>query len=408
MNPRFVRLLAWLMAAFAIALLAAAAVLVVVNRDAAINTYFGSPPVEFALVVLTAAIPALGAAIATRRPENSVGWIFLVGGLGFAFGQFSNEYAIYAYFTAPGALPGRELMVFNSLLFVQVCGALLLMFLFLLFPTGRPPSSRWRPIVWTALVSAPIFAIGYALRPGPFTSPWNFIDNPFGLTGEIGVVMSAFESIGRTIGVGVSFLGAAGLLMRLRAATGIERQQLKLFVFASVLLALYVPAYFLWVSIPQLGESPANIPFATLGVVLFVSVPIAAGIAVLRYRLYDIDLLIHRTLVYGSTSTAMAATFFLGIVGLQGLLRPLTAGSELAVAASTLMSFALFQPIRRRVQGAVDRRFDRSRYDAARTLDLFADRLRDEVDLDALRGDLLAAVRTTMAPAHASLWLRDR
>jgi hypothetical protein len=137
------------------------------------------------------------------------------------------------------------------------------------------------------------------------------------------------------------------------------------------------------------------------------SVPVAAGIAVLRYRLYDIDLLINRTLVYGATSAAIAATFFIGIVALQALLRPLTAGSELAIAASTLVSFALFQPIRRWVQDAVDRRFDRSRYDAARTLDLFADRLRDEVDLDALREDLLASVRATMAPTHTSLWLRD-
>jgi len=150
--------------------------------------------------------------------------------------------------------------------------------------------------------------------------------------------------------------------------------------------------------VPYLGRVGAGLGFSI--------VPLAIGIAILRYRLYEIDILIKRTVVYATTSAAVGATFLLGIVGLQGILRPLTAGSELAIAASTLVSFALFQPIRRRVQDAVNRRFDRSRYDAARTLDLFADQLRDEVDLDAVRADLLGAVRQTMAPAHTSLWLR--
>jgi hypothetical protein len=137
-------------------------------------------------------------------------------------------------------------------------------------------------------------------------------------------------------------------------------------------------------------------------------IPISVAIAILRYRLYDIDLLIKRTLVYGATTAALAGTFWLGILALQRLLSPVTSGSEVAIAASTLVSLALFQPVRRRVQDAVDRRFDRSRYSAARTVDGFADRLRDEVNLDELRADLLGAVQLTMAPAHASLWLRER
>jgi hypothetical protein len=136
--------------------------------------------------------------------------------------------------------------------------------------------------------------------------------------------------------------------------------------------------------------------------------PIAVAVAILRHRLFDIDHLINRTLVYGGTSGLIAIVFFAGIVALQPLLRPLTAGSDLAVAASTLVAFALFQPIRRWVQDAVDRRFDRSRYDAARTLDAFTEDLRDEVDLDDLKADLISAVRNTMSPAHASLWLRER
>jgi len=139
-----------------------------------------------------------------------------------------------------------------------------------------------------------------------------------------------------------------------------------------------------------------------------VGAAVAIYFAILRRRLYDIDLLINRTLVYGATSAAIALTFFGGIVVLQALLRPLTSGSEYAIAASTLVSFALFQPVRRRVQSAVDRRFDRSRYDAARTLDAFAVRLRDEVDLDAVRADLIGVIFKTMRPAHASVWLRER
>ena len=169
--------------------------------------------------------------------------------------------------------------------------------------------------------------------------------------------------------------------------------------------AAVTPALFsetLWVTVdplvPYLGRVGAGLGFSL--------VPLAIGIAILRYRLYDIDLLIKRTVVYGVTTAAIAVTFFIGIVALQGAVRPVTSGSDLAVAVSTLVSFALFQPVRRRVQDEVDRRFDRSRYDAARAADSFADQLRDEVDLERVETDLLAAVSMTMAPEHVSLWLR--
>ncbi len=153
--------------------------------------------------------------------------------------------------------------------------------------------------------------------------------------------------------------------------------------------------------------APALVPYVQIGLAtVTVLIPISIGIAVLRYRLYDIDVLINRALVYGATTAGIAIAFFAGIVVLQSLLRPLTSGSELAVAASTLVSFALFQPLRRRIQDAVDRRFYRSRYDAARTLDAFSVQLRDEVDLDAVRAELVSAVRDTVQPAHASVWLR--
>jgi len=185
---------------------------------------------------------------------------------------------------------------------------------------------------------------------------------------------------------------------RFRRSQGVERQQLKWVAYAAVItLAVFL-----------LPASSGRKPLEIAKNVVTLAVPLAAGIAILRYHLYDIDLLISRSLVYGATSAAIAATFYVGLVALQQLLRPFTAGSDLAVAASTLVCFALFQPIRRRVQDAVDRRFYRARYDAARTIDEFADRLRDQVDLDPLRADLLDAVRTAMAPSHASLWLRRR
>jgi hypothetical protein len=193
----------------------------------------------------------------------------------------------------------------------------------------------------------------------------------------------------------------AAVLARFRTTAGNERQQLKWFAYASSISMVFLVAG--GVLFPYLAG------FGPLIAILAIDlIPISVAIAILRYRLYDIDVLINRTIVYGATSVAIAFTFFLGILGLQPLLRPLTSGSDLAVAAATLLSFALFQPIRRRVQDAVNRRFDRSRYNAARTVDAFADQLRDEVNLDELRADLLGTVQLTMAPAHVSLWLRER
>jgi len=207
--------------------------------------------------------------------------------------------------------------------------------------------------------------------------------------------------------------GAAALVVRTRRSRGVERQQLKWIALSGVLLALALASTTVIFFSPLRSLDPeAQFPTALFGgfpfVAALVAVPFAGTVAILRHRLYDIDLLIKRTVVYGATSAAIALTFFVGIVALQGPLRPLTSGSDLAVVVSTLVSFALFQPIRRRVQDAVDRRFDRSRYDAARTVDSFADQLRDEVDLDHLRADLIDTVRQTMAPAHTSLWLRER
>jgi hypothetical protein len=193
-------------------------------------------------------------------------------------------------------------------------------------------------------------------------------------------------------------------VVRFRRAHGIEREQLKWILYAATVVGIGLVAQ-IPISIAMAPDAAANASNA-IATSAFACVPVAIGIAVLRYRLYDIDVLIRRTIVYGATTGAIAVAFFGGIVVLQAVLDPLTSGSELAVAASTLLSFALFQPLRRRFQSAVDRRFYRSRYDAARTLDAFSVRLRDEADLDAVRGGLLDAVRDTLHPADASVWLR--
>jgi hypothetical protein len=337
----------------------------------------------------------VGAVVALRRPANAIGWLLLGAGFISAVGSFGLEYSVYAIVGRAAPLPGGAfgawLGSWTWVLFITG----ILPYLLLLFPDGRLPSARWWPVGWVAVAAMFATAAFMAFNPGPLQLAAQ-VNNPF--TPLPPSLVSPLAAIG--IALGFPAMGGAcwSLVLRFRRSTGVEREQIKWLALSAVPLA-------------AAGLASAVLP-DKVGQVLFVflllSVPIAVGVAVLRYRLYDIDLLINRTLVYGATSAAIGATFFVGIIALQTLLRPLTAGSELSVAISTLASFALFQPIRRRVQDTVDRHFDRSRYDAARTLDAFADQLRDEVDLDDLRSNLLGAVQQTMAPTHASLWLRER
>jgi len=346
-------------------------------------------------IVHAVGFTAVGAIVALRRPANAIGWLLLGAGFVAALGAFGLEYGVYAIVGRAIALPGG---VFGAWLgswiwVLYVAG--ILPFVLLRFPDGRLLSTRWRPAGWAAIVSVLVTTAFMAFKPGPLQEA-TYTDNPF-----TPLPSSLIDALG-PIGVGsiLPVLGGASwsLVLRFRRSTGIEREQIKWLAFSAVPLS-------------AAGLASAVLP-DKLGQVLFVflllSVPVAVGIAVLRYRLYDIDVLINRTLVYGTTTAAIGVAFFAGIVVLQAILRPLTSGSELAVAASTLVCFALFQPLRRRVQSAVDLRFYRSRYDAGRTLDAFSVRLRDEVDLDAVRADLIDAVRDTVQPAHASVWLREQ
>jgi len=341
----------------------------------------------------------VGALILWRQPRNNIGWLLSTTAVGAVLGTFAQQYAVYGNLTpaGPPLLVGLATWLASWVWGVTLGSLLLLTFL---FPNGRPVSPRWTPVVAICVGFIGINTAVSALSPSTaFALSWRGfhpeLRNPLGLE-ALRPIQQAFRESGWVVLV---LLGIAvlSLMVRFRRARGIERQQMKwgLGGFGVFLLSLALDR--------ALG--PAS---DVAGTIAIGAIPAVIGIAVLRYRLYDIDLLIRRTLVYGATSAAIAVTFFVAVIALQTLLRPLLSGSELAVAASTLLSFALFQPLRRRVQEAVDRRFYRSRYDAARTLDSFAERLRDEVDLDAVRADLLGSVQETMAPAQTSLWLRDR
>lgn len=349
----------------------------------------------FSYLLLPLSATTVGAVVAWRRPGNAVGWLLAALGWISCWQALAGGYAIHGLFgevRMPLADVSAWAFSWSGLWVGAVAGNMLVR-----FPDGRISQKRARVAV-NLLVAATAFAtVALGLRPGPLFF-FRAVVNPFGLKGADELLDTAFGAAVLIYLVGMA-LAITAVVRRRDLALGVERQQFKWFLLGmTVALAVVV------VGIPLFVLDLGAAKFVVSNGVA--AIPISVGVAILRYRLYDIDLLIKRTVVYGGTSVAIGLTFFLGILALQALLRPLTAGSELAIAVSTLGSLALLQPIRRRVQNAVDRRFDRARHDAARTIEAFAEQLRDEVDLDALRTDLLGAVQKTMAPAHSSLWLR--
>ena len=389
--------------AIATAILATGGVLVGGGSLGGIDGAGGSTLVAdtFQLISLLATA-IVGVTVAVRRPGNPIGWIFTWLGLITAIYLAAGGYAIHATVAAPGSLPGGEWAAWLRNWADRSATGLVLL-AFLLFPTGRLASPAWRP----ALVLPPLVTLGFAARafaPGPMD--FLGVSNPIGLDWVPQWVANGVTG-GAPLIAG-TFVAFAELVTRFRSAGGVEREQIKWLTLPVVALIIAMGATVGSLTFDISTDTGGDGGPVISGLYAFAGflLPVCMGIAVLRYRLLDIDVLINRALVYGATTAGIALSFFAGIVVLQALLRPLTSGSEVAVAASTLLSFALFQPLRRRMQGAVDRRFYRSRYDAARTLDAFSARLRDEVALDAVRLDLLDAVRDTVQPVHASLWLR--
>jgi hypothetical protein len=335
----------------------------------------------------------VGALIVAHRPGNTIGWIFSAIALLAITGALAQEYANYAFPTLPGAVLAAW---YASWTWFPTLG-LALVFTPLLFPDGRLASPRWRPVAWLAgAVTAAITALT-ALQPTLQVTHDRQVANPVGVSaienpeqGPTGVV--AFNLLGLLIVVAM-----VSMVVRFRRSRGDERLQLKWFTFAAALLPLVV-----------LGDLLPDTVSSLLLAAVIALLPVAAGIAILRYRLYEIDRLINRTLVYGLLTVLLAGVY----AGLVLLLGQLSGGlgdrtPSWVVAGATLAVAALFQPARQRIQAVVDRHFNRRRYDAARTVEAFSGRLRDQVDLDTLAAELLAVVDQTVQPTRSSLWLRS-
>ncbi len=400
MTGRSLSLLAWSMWALSFVLLALGVLFSFLTRAAPDPNAFGLP-FDALLSAALLAFPTVGALVASRRSGNAIGWLFCVVGVLFGVQSAAYGWGVYALLTRPGALPGAELAAWLSTwLFVPALFCIPV-YLFLLFPDGRPVSRRWRPVAWLAGAGLLATTLGNALSPGRLDGPpFETVENPAGLAGG-SEALNLTTVLGYWLTLGSILLAGVSLVLRFRRAGGPERQQLKWFASAAALFAAttIVYTFFLAGVAEQAGQISTLLAFA--------GIPIAVGIAILRHQLYDIDILINRTLVYGSLTVSLALVYFGGIVVLQRAFVTFTGQqSTLAVVVSTLAIAALFSPLRRRVQGFVDRRFYRRKYDAAKTLEAFSAKLRDETDLDALNEDLVSVVRETMQPSHVSLWLR--
>jgi len=344
-----------------------------------------------------------GALVASRLPSNPIGWVFCLIGFLITAGNLPYQYADYALYISPGSLPGAETAaVLQNLVGLPPAFGLLGLSL-LLFPDGRLLSRRWRPAAAAGLVGAATLVVGLALRPGPLDEPFEVVNNPLAV-GSFDL-MDSLSSLGWGLSSLSVALAAAAMIVRLRRSRGQERQQLKWIGLAGAVAAVVVVANAVGFALGL--EGPGQLRIAAVGLA-FSGLPAAAGIAILRYRLYDIDVVINRALVYGALTATLAATYVGTVLLLQLLLSGVTEGSGPAVAVSTLAVAALFRPARARIQAAVDRRFYRRKYDAAHTLEAFSARLRDEVELDSLSAELRAVVAETMQPAHVSLWLPSR
>ncbi len=355
----------------------------------------GDPVGDIALrMVASLSFSFMGTLITSRHPANTIGWIFSVMGINLSLSGVAGVYAETVLGQA-AQVPWGTLAAWYSSWewFLLVVPGLVV--LPLLYPTGRPVGPRWGVLLWIAATATVLGIAGRALQPGPLDVP-GYDANPLGLASfEAPTALLFYSGI---VGMLLCMVGASiSLVVRLRRARGVERQQLLSFFCLAALLPL------------TMGPALAGfVPAQELTIVLIAALPLATGFAILRQGLYDIEIIIRRTLVYGGASTVLAALYFGVIALLQGFLAPFTSGSDLAVAGSTLAVAGAFQPVRRRIQVAVDRRFFREKYNAGQTVDRFGARLRDVVDLPALERELLAVVNQTVQPAHASVWLRSR
>ena len=369
---------------------------------------FGETPRTAVQIALTAAVYACVALLlATKRPRNAIGWIFLAIAVNVAAGMdgapanLLGRYALYSM-EHDGALPGVAVaasLAQSAWVVMFLCIALLL----LLFPNGHLPSRRWRGVVAILVVAATTSLIGGTTAPGPIAAPFGRYDNPFGVA-VLGSPDGVLFLGGAMLMLIPLFAAVGSLIQRFRGSRGVERQQYALFTLAGlVLVAGMVATQIVDAAFGARASTAVSVVPSIAAAVL----PIATAIAILRYRLYEIDRVVSKTLAYGVLSVILAGVYIGLVLAGQALFSSFAGGSNLAIAASTLVVAALFLPMRSRVQGVVERRFYRRRYDAQQILAGFGIRLREQIDLGTLSGDLRTAVDETMQPAHVSVWLRN-
>jgi hypothetical protein len=358
------------------------------------------------------AFPIVGALVASKRHGNPIGWICLIAGLCWMFIVVSDPLTAYGLATT-GSAPGPVMLEALTLWSWALPLGLLGTFMVMLFPDGRLPSRRWRPLAFLSGTAILLASVALTVEPGPLPHRGG-VRNPLGIEGYpwIPAVLTACLLL---LALCI-FASALSLIWRYRHSDRKARQQIKWLAFAAsfvgvtYLSVLIGGIFFVPEALFTEGKTPIWITLIFNGVLIsFAGIPTAIGIAVLKYQLYDIDLLINRTLVYVSLTATLVAVYFGGVVGTQLVFRTLTGQEQqpqLAVVISTLVIAALFGPLRRRIQNAIDRRFYRRKYDAAETLQGFSSKLREETDLDRLGGALVSVVHETMQPGHASLWLR--
>jgi hypothetical protein len=410
-GARVASLLAWLLAGLCVAMFVANVPLYILIRPAHVPSSWDVNLTVGNLLggVLFLIFPLVGALISSRRPRNPIGWILLADGLLWMLTGMMDYYGVYGV-ARPGSVPFPVIVAgINNVMWVPAVGVLGT-YVFLLFPDGRLPSRRWRPLAWLAGGVIVLLCILVGLTPGPLQNLGG-VQNPFGLEEYPWVETTAYVVLPL---LPLCMLASVlSLVMRYQRSRGEERQQIKWIAFAaSVVGLLYLIAMVCAFIFPSGAWFQAGSPLwldllGYAALISFTLVPIAVGFAVLRYRLYEIDIIINRTLVYGSLTVMLALVYFGGVAGLQRLLAPATGqDSQLAIVASTLVIAALFNPMRRRIQRFIDRSFYRSKYDARKTLEAFSAKMRDDTDLNALSDDILAVVRETIQPEHVSLWLR--
>jgi hypothetical protein len=398
MSTRAASWLAWSLMALSVALLLGGIALSRAASSTVLELPYGGETEDGSVVAnLVTLLPfsVVGAIIASRHPRNTIAWLFCSVGVTIGLNSFVGDYAEFWLASGFGIRSlGETAAWFSSWLWILLV-YVPTSFLLLLFPDGRLPSPRWWPVAWGVALGTAGGVVGYALEAGPLVD-FPQIVNPYGLDSPVVGMVGVAGSI---VAAGSMVASAVSLIVRLRRAGSEQRQQIKWLAYGGAVMVSTICVG----GLITLWSVPVSIVIMS---VALLGLPVFTGIAIVRHRLYDIDLLINRTLVYASLTAMLVLLYVGGVVFLQYALRAITGQeSQLAVVASTLAIAALFNPLRGRIQEFVDRRFYRSRYDAAKTLEAFSAKLRDETDLDALNGELVEVVRETMQPAHVFMWL---